>query len=187
MWVFRTERERKKHSKLFFFLKISKTGKRSSVRRKNSSIGNYFIKCEKGFYLQSYLHATSRAMRAEQAASTETLVQGSSRHSRVSVEVPEPFPGAPFPSWTACWQESPQKYLQGKGCFFFSPDTIFYPKSNQCTNEAAERHALVCSGEYLSFLTPQGVHCCLAFVFFHIFKDFLFNILFQWFKEKMLQ
>lgn len=110
----------KKHSKLFFFLKISKTGRRSSVRRKNSSIGNYFIKCEKGFNLQSYLHATSRAMRAEQAASTETLVQGSSRHSPSFGGGPWTFPpGAPFPSWAARWQESPQKHLQGKGGWFF--------------------------------------------------------------------
>lgn len=63
----------------FCFL-ISKTVRRYSVSRENSSIGNDFIKCEKGFYLQSYLHVTSRATWAEQAASTEMLHLSKATH-----------------------------------------------------------------------------------------------------------
>lgn len=49
-----------------------------------------------------------------------SLVQGSSRHSLSFGRGPWTFPpDATFSFWMACWQESPQKHLQGKGWFLF--------------------------------------------------------------------
>lgn len=80
------------------------------------------------------------------------------------MEVPEPFHQMqPSPSGGHGGRNLRRIISKVKVDFFFSPDTVFYLKSSQCTNEAAERHALI-SGEYLPFLTPQEVHCCLDVV-----------------------
>jgi len=95
---------------------------------------NDFIKCEKGFNLQSYLHATSRVMWAEQAASTETLHLSKAPHDilEVSAEVPEPFHQMqPSPSGGHAGRNLFKSISKVKLVYFFFPDTVFYLKSNQ--------------------------------------------------------
>lgn len=162
------QERRKKTLKTIIFFKISKTGRRNSVRRKNSSIGYDFIKRKNRFNLQSYLHATNRAMWVEQTASTQPLHQSKVPHDVLGVllEVLEPFHQMqPSPSGEHGGRNLRRIISKVKVDFFFflPPDIVFYLKSHQCTNEVAERHALI-SGEYLPFLTPQEVHGCLAVV-----------------------
>lgn len=147
---------------------MSKTGRRKSVRKKNNSFENGFIKYEKVFKLQSYLHAISRAMWAEQAASTETQHLSKALHDilQVLVQVPEPFHQMQLCLYGGqAGRKLHRSISKAKVVWFvFFLDTIFYLKPYDCANEAVERHILTCSGEYLLVLTPQGMYCCLALV-----------------------
>lgn len=145
------------------------------------------------FKLQSYLHAISRAIWAEQAASTETQGLSKALHDilQVLVQVPEPF----------CWMQLclfMEDVLAGSSieasprqrwsAFFFSPGHNILPEAlwvYKWSSWKARPHV------FWWILTPPDSSRNVLLPCSHsssiYLKKIVFNILFHWLKEKMLQ
>lgn len=127
------QQEKREKSIENHFFKTVRLAREIQSDKKNSNFEIVFIKCEKEFTLQSYLHAISRAMWTEQAASTETRELSKTLHNilQVLVQIPDPFCQMQLCLFMerTCWLEAPQRHLQGKGgLLFFFPGHHILPE-----------------------------------------------------------